>query len=243
MQSPGAVTDSFDSDKWVSLGQFDISSPGLEEPGKPWHEIIPTDVTNGIPPSLMPELPVDDWREVQLRDSRADERLFASPSALGWFAVHLSTGGVLSAHAEPARLRPGQEARRRGLHLQVNVGAANFLEGLSARLTNASGTPWTADSDDSGFVHGHLSRDGAPRSSGWFAYAPLDHEIRDLEPGETLDLPIHFPVLATSLPSGDYEVTATLVSLGLTSTPVSVAIITNASPETPIGPDRGPEAT
>lgn len=243
MQSPGSVTDSFDSDKWVSLGQFDISSAGLDEPGVPWHEIIPTDVTNGIPPSLMSELPVDGWREVQLRDSRADERLFASPSPLGWFAVHLSTGGVLSVHAVPARVRPSQEARRRGLRLRVNVGATNSLEGLTARLTNASGTPWTADSDDSGFVHGRLSRDGGPSSSGWFAYTPLNHQLTDLEPGETLDLPIHFPALATPLPSGHYEVTATLVSLGLTSTPVSIAIITNARPETPIGPDRGPEST
>jgi len=169
-------------------------------------------------------LPSGGWREVTLEAATQGERVFAVPGETGWFTVHLSPTGVLSASDGLARLRPGKATRRRGLTLTVNDTVVTSLEDLTATLTNTAAEPWLADTEDSGVVHGHITRDGEPAEGGWFAYAPLSQQLHDLRPGESLDLPITVAPQARELAPGTYEVTAVLLSFALFSAPVQTVL-------------------
>jgi len=230
------MTDQFQPVEWVSLGEFDVDPADLTRPGQSWDDVIPGEATSTIPSSVMAVLPAGGWREVTLKEPTQGERLFAAPGETGWFTVHLSPTGVLSAADEPVAVRPGKATRRRGLTLTVNTTSATSLYDLTATLTNTAAEPWLADPDDSGVVHGHLARDGEPVEGGWFAYAPLSQQLHDLRPGESLELPIIVAPKAHELTPGAYEVTAVLLSLALFSAPVEIVL--PAGEQAPVGNDE-----
>lgn len=231
------MTDQFQPVEWVSLGDFDVDPADLTRPGEPRDGVIPGESASTIPPSVRAVLPPGGWREVTLKEPTQGERLFAAPRETSWITAHLSPTGVLSASDEPVAVRPGKATRRRGLTLTVNTTSATSLYDLIATLTNTSAEPWTADPDDSGVVHGHLTRDGEPVEGGWFAYAPLSQQLHDLQPGESLELPITVAPKAHELAPGTYEVTAVLLSLALFSTPVEIVL--PAGEQVPGGNDDG----
>jgi len=218
------MTDQILPVEWVSAGDFDVDPADFTRPGQPWDEVMPGESASTIPSGVRAVLPGGGWREVTLEAPTQGERLFAAPGETGWFTAHLSPTGVLSASDEPARLRPGKATRRRGLTLTVNTTGATSLDNLMATLTNTAAEPWLADSEDSGVVHGHLARDGAPVEGGWFAYAPLSQQLHDLQPGESLELPVSVAPKAQDLAPGTYRVTAMLLSLALFSAPVEIVL-------------------
>jgi len=210
--------------EWVSLGDFDVDPADLTRPGEPWDDVVPGESASTVPSGVRAVLPGGGWREVTLEAPTQGERLFAAPGENGWFTAHLSPTGVLSAAYEPVAVRPGKATRRRGLTLTVNTTGVTSLYDLTATLTNTSAELWTADPDDSGVVHGHLTRDGEPVDGGWFAYGPLSQQLHDLQPGESLELPITVAPQAHELAPGTYEVTAVLLSLALFSAPVEIVL-------------------
>lgn len=218
------MTDQSQPVEWVGLGDLDVDLADLTRPGQPWHDVMPSEATSTIPSGVMAVLPAGGWREVTLKAPTQGERLFAAPGETGWFTAHLSPTGVLSASDELARLRPGKATRRRGLTLTVNTTGATSLDHLTATLTNTAAEPWLADPEDTGVVHGHLARDGEPVEGGWFAYAPLSQQLHDLQPGESLELPITVAPQAHELAPGTYQVTAMLLSLALFSAPVEIVL-------------------
>ena len=218
------MTDGTPPVEWISLGEFDVDPADLTRPGQPWDDIVPGESASTIPSGVMVVLPAGGWREVTLKPPTQGERLFAAPGENGWFTSHLSATGILSASDEPVAVRPGKATRRRGLTLTVNTTGVTALDDLTATLTNTATEPWTADPDDSGVVHGHITRDSEPVEGGWFAYAPLSQQLHDLQPGESLELPITVTQTAHEFAPGTYEVTAVLLSLALFSTPVEIVL-------------------
>jgi hypothetical protein len=231
------MTDQILPVEWVSLGEFDVDPADLTRPGQPWDGVVPGESASTIPSGLIAVLPGGGWREVTLEAPTQGERLFAAPGETGWFTAHLSPTGVLSASDEPARLRPGKATRRRGLTLTVNTTGVTSLDDLTATLTNSSTEPWTADPDDSGVVHGHITRDGEPVDGGWFAYATLSQQLHDLQPGGSLELPIAVAPKAHEIAPGTYEVTAVLLSHSLCSAPAEIVLPAGA--QVPGGNDDG----
>jgi len=230
------MTDQILPVEWVSAGDFDVDPADFTRPGQPWDEVMPGESASTVPSGVMAVLPGGGWREVTLEAPTQGERLFAAPGENGWFTAHLSPAGVLSASDEPVAVRPGKATRRRGLTLTVNTTSATSLYDLTATLTNTSAEPWLADPEDSGVVHGHLTRDGEPVDGGWFAYAPLSQQLHDLRPGESLELPIIVAPKAHELAPGAYEVTAVLLSLALFSAPVEIVL--PAGEQAPVGNDE-----
>lgn len=231
------MTDGTRPAEWVSLREFDVDPADLTRPGQPWDDVIPSEATSTIPSSVKAVLPAGGWREVTLEAPTQGERLFAAPRETGWYTSHLSATGVLSASDEPVAVRPGKATRRRGLTLTVNTTGATSLNDLTATLANTSTEPWTADPEDSGVVHGHITRDSEPVEGGWFAYAPLSQRLHDLQPGESVEFPITVAPKAHELAPGTYEVTAVLLSLALFSTPADIVLPTGV--QVPGGNDDG----
>jgi len=231
------MTDGTSPVEWVSLGEFDVDPADLTRPGQPWDDVVPGESASTIPSGVMAVLPAGGWREVTLEAPTQGERLFAAPGENGWFTSHLSATGVFSASDEPMAVRPGKATRRRGLTLTVDTTGVTALDDLTATFTNTSTEPWTADPEDSGVVHGHITRDSEPVEGGWFAYAPLSKKLHDLQPGESLKLPITVAQTAHELAPGTYEVTAVLLSLALFSTPVEIVL--PPSVQVPGGNDDG----
>lgn len=220
------MTDGTPAVEWVSLGEFDLDPADLTRPGQPWDDVVPAESASTIPSGVKAVLPAVGWREVTLEAPTQGEKLFAAPRETGWFTAHLSATGVLSASDEPVAVRPGKATRRHGLTLTINTTGVTSLDDLTATLTNTSTEPWTADPEDSGVVHGHLTRDSEPVESGWFAYAPLSQRLHDLQPGESLELPITVAPKAHEPAPGTYEVTAVLLSLALFSAPTEIVLPT-----------------
>lgn len=231
------MTDGTPPVEWVSLGEFDIDPADLTRPGQPWDDVVPGESASTIPSGVMVVLPAGGWREVTLEAPTQGERLFAAQGENGWFTAHLSATGVLSASDEPVAVRPGKATRRHGLTLTINTTGVTSLDDLTATLTNTSTEPWTADPEDSGVVHGHLTRDSEPVESGWFAYAPLSQQLHDLQPGESVKFPVTVAPQAHELAPGTYEVTAVLLSLALFSAPADIVLPTGV--HTPRGNDHG----
>lgn len=231
------MTDGTSPVEWISLGEFDVDPADLTRPGQPWDDVVPGESASTIPSGVMVVLPAGGWRELTLEAPTQGERLFAAPRETGWFTAHLSATGVLSASDEPVAVRPGKATRRHGLTLAVNTTGVTSLDDLTATLTNASTELWIADPEDSGVVHGHITCDSEPVEDGWFAYAPLSHKLHDLQPGESLKLPITVAPQAYELAPGTYEVTAVLLSLALLSAPSEIVLPTGV--QVPGGNDDG----
>ncbi|MGN6330207.1 MAG: hypothetical protein ACTHOD_00960 [Motilibacteraceae bacterium] len=215
----------------VSLAGVDIEPVSLEGPGVPLAELpVPDDVDDTIPPELRVELPAEGWRrvhEVRPGHDRWTQRTFAAPRDGGWAMLSLviRTDGrsILSADTGPVVPRPGRPARRAGLSLRWD--ALRALAALAAdpatltvTLTNQTDHAWTADPQDSGFVHaGLLADDGTSLRQGWFAYAPLRHRLEDLGPHGSMELPVHLNDGELDVPPGSYRLVAWLPSLDLRS--------------------------
>lgn len=220
------MTDGTPPVEWVSLGEFDVDPADLTRPGQTWDDVVPGESTSTIPSGVLAALPAGGWREVTLEAPTHGERLFAAPRETGWFTAHLSPTGVLSSSDEPGAVRPSKDTRRRGLTLTVNTTGVTALDDLTATLTNTSAESWTADPDDTGVVHGHITRDSEPAEGGWVAYAPLSQKLHDLQPGESVEFPVTIEQTAHELAAGTYEVTAVLLSLALFSAPAEIVLPT-----------------
>ncbi len=135
------------------------------------------------------------------------------------------------------RLRPTQSIRRQGLALSWTEplrAEAPELDAVSVTLTNTSGSVWTPDPEDHGFVHGHfLDDDGNSPAHCSFAYGLSPHEFKgvSLAPGESLQLPVAFSHDKAAAP-GSHPIEAILVSLNLRSPKGTLEVVAD-SDETP----------
>jgi len=208
-----------DALKLVALGDFDIDPDGLRGRGSPWAEVLPGDAGSHVSVDTVAQLPTTGWREISTaRSASADgARLFAAPSGAGWALAYLSPNGVLSADPGPVSLRPGKATRRQGLALAwtSDVLRRSDLGGVKVRLTNTASTVWVADPQDDGYVHGWFLTDGRRHGPDWFAHAVRLGSLRDLAPGESVDLVVDFGRATPTPVPGNYAVQAVMTSLDL----------------------------
>ncbi|MGN6242302.1 MAG: hypothetical protein ACTHQ3_01340 [Motilibacteraceae bacterium] len=215
----------------ITLGSVDIEPALLEGPGVPLAELpVPDDVDDTLLPEDRVELPVEGWRrvhDVRPGHDRWIQTTFAAPRDGGWsllcLVVRADGRSILSGDPGPVVSRPGRPARRAGLALRWRPDRAlAALAGdpvtLTITLTNETDRSWTADPRDSGFVHaGLLAADGTALHQGWFAHAPLRHQLEDLGPHRSMELPVHVNDGEFDVPAGSYGVVAWLPSLNLRS--------------------------
>lgn len=213
----------------VTLGSVDIEPASLREAGVPLAALpVPADVDDTLPPELRVELPAEGWRQVhEFRRDSGTQTTFAAPRDGGWallsLVIRADGRSILSGDPGPVVPRPGRAARRAGLALRWDVDLAlAALAGDPATLTitlaNQTDRPWTADPQDSGFVHGGLlADDGTTLRQAWFAYAPLRSRLEDLGPHRSMELPVHLNDGELDVPPGFYRLVAWLPSLDLRS--------------------------
>ncbi len=202
----------------VDLWGFDVDSSGLSGPGTTWENLRPPHADIRQEAAWLNGLPVDGWRELSVHSAEGacTTRMFAAPAPDGWFVALLSDNGTMSYSGAPVRPRPSKAVRRAGLILSWLDGPVSTLADLRVQLINTKHERWEADPDDSGVVHGHVLGD---TRSGWFGYRPLSQSLRDLEPGESLELPVDFGAITEPPNPGPVEVQATLLALDLQTRP------------------------
>ena len=214
----GVVDTSDEAAGRVDLWGFDVYSSGLSGPGTTWENLRPPHADIRQEAAWLNSLPVDGWRELSVRSAEgaATTRMFAAPAPDGWFVALLSDNGIMSYSGEPVRPRPSKAVRSAGLVLAWLDGPVRTLADLRVQLINTKKEPWEADPDDSGVAHGHVLGD---TRSGWFGYRPLSQSLRDLEPGEALELSVDFGAITEPSKPGPVEVQATLLALDLQTGP------------------------
>lgn len=212
---------------WVSLGPDDVEPDELALTGEKWDRVVPSTADNRIDLALMARMPVDGWREL-MRPNRRDERhpwrLLAAPNGDGWALARLSENTdrpELMGDPGPYRVKPGRPSRRYGLELLWSEEVwctASELNSQTVTLRNTLGRSWTWDREDSGYVHAWLLDEAGRRlAPNKFAYAPHQHLLVDLEPGESVALTVDFGPEAAEAQPGTYTVQAVLTSLDLWS--------------------------
>ena len=232
----GAVT-SHRSDplSWVALDSWDVDPADLVAPGRPWADVIPTDVDNRIDNSIGP-LPTQGWREVMILPpdpAAMPGRLFVAPDGDGWAVAYLSPplgeGKPILSAGPAVSLRPGKPARRQGLRLTWPTGVevrASELQGLQITLTNAGDVAWVADPQDTQYAHGWLlDRHGHRIGSSTIYYGGTHHAIDELAPGEGLPLPVSFGPDPQLTAPGVYQVQAVMPALNLWSPRSNITVL------------------
>lgn len=214
----GVVGTSAEASGLVDLWGFDVDSSGLSGSGTTWESLRPPHADIRQEAAWLNGLPVDGWRELSVHSAEgaSTTRMFAAPAPDGWFVALLSDNGIMSYSGEPVRPRPSKAVRSAGLVLDWLERPVSTLADLRVQLINTKQERWQADPDDSGVVHGHVLGD---TRSGWFGYRPLSQNLRDLEPGESLELSVDFGAITETPNPGPVEVQATLLSLGLQTGP------------------------
>ena len=185
--------------------------------------VFPDSIDNPIPSFAMAKMPVTGWRQLTTPSRPASDgmRLFAAPNGEGWASAYLADtpdGLILSGDPGPHPVRPGRPSRRQHLALSWPDGlqcSASALNTLSVTLGNTSGQPWAADSEDSAYVHAWLLDDTGERmGSNWVAHGFGDR-LRDLQPDESMELPVDFGPPTTKISPGMYGLEGVLTSLNL----------------------------
>lgn len=214
----GSVNMSDEGAVRVDLWGFDVDSSGLAGPGTTWENLRPPHADIRQEAAWLNSLPVDGWRELSVHSAEGacTTRMFAAPAPEGWFVALLSDNGTMSYSGEPVRPRPSKAVRRAGLILTWLDGPVSTLADLGVQLINTKHERWEADPDDSGVVHGQVLGD---TRSAWFAYRPLSQSLRDLEPGESIELSVDFGAITEARKPGPVEVQATLLALDLQTRP------------------------
>lgn len=231
----------------VELGQSPVPDvEALTGPGSTWHELLArlSDGESTVPPPvhLTDALPDGGWRVIG--GSHGGMVVAAAPMsdstwAVAQFDPRVDAGGHRSWHigADPGPVvaRPGRVVRRRHLGLCLLSGEVVVRFGqqevrLLAGLTNTSDQPWVSDRLDSAYVV--VQPAGAPFAGGLF---PSGLKIPTLPAGRTIELEAVYSMGGdAALHPGTHELTATLISLHLTS-PIGAVRFLVDSGTLPIG--------
>lgn len=214
--------------QYVQLGNWDVTTSLLEEPGVSWQDAIADWFPNGsLPPRRREHFPLKGWRVLDTsRSDWAEEvSILGAPSTEEpgrWVLVQLSRHAAGNHITSPAVFRPlpVQEVRRQGLRLGWSGPEFSMACGGSPDITvvlvNESDIHREPVEEDDSHVQGLvLDLHGQRIGDGSFVHG-MAPPIPELGPGQRIELPAfrNNPEL-TGLPAGEYQLAAILTSLNL----------------------------
>lgn len=213
----------------VQLGHLDVDPAALTGGGAGLWQVIGTgrNLDVRVPREFLDVLPESGWRLVHANPAgvkRGRSEMLAapySPAAGGWAVVNLAERDgkwIVSCNPGPLQVYPSRADRRARLSLSWAselTALASSLPELTVLLSNTSSSTWRNVADDGQFIAAFLYEEGSPREG--LRYVSTAHRrLDDLEPGQSVELPVAFQPAASQLYApGRYDIDARLIDLDL----------------------------